>query len=180
MPQKNTGTQTAQWYVVHTYSGYENKVKDNLEKAAENNRMQHLIQEVAVPVEEVAEIKNGKRVITQHKTFPGYVLVKMIITSESWYVVRNTRGVTGFVGPESKPVALTDEEVDLMLNSRPQAEACKLVVGEEIRILSGPLENFTGVIESIDLLRSKLQVKVKMFLGREMQVEIDIDQAEKL
>ena len=155
-------------------------MKDNLEKAAENNRMQHLIQEVAVPVEEVAEIKNGKRVITQHKTFPGYVLVKMIITSESWYVVRNTRGVTGFVGPESKPVALTDEEVDLMLNSRPQAEACKLVVGEEIRILSGPLENFTGVIESIDLLRSKLQVKVKMFLGREMQVEIDIDQAEKL
>ena len=180
MPQENTGTQTAQWYVVHTYSGYENKVKDNLEKAAENNRMQHLIQEVAVPVEEVAEIKNGKRVITQHKTFPGYVLVKMIITSESWYVVRNTRGVTGFVGPESKPVALTDEEVDLMLNSRPQAEACKLVVGEEIRILSGPLENFIGVIESIDLLRSKLQVKVKMFLGREMQVEIDIDQAEKL
>ncbi len=180
MPQENAGTQTAQWYVVHTYSGYENKVKDNLEKAAENNRMQHLIQEVAVPVEEVAEIKNGKRVITQHKTFPGYVLVKMIITSESWYVVRNTRGVTGFVGPESKPVALTDEEVDLMLNSRPQAEACKLVVGEEIRILSGPLENFTGVIESIDLLRSKLQVKVKMFLGREMQVEIDIDQAEKL
>ena len=173
-------TNEALWYVVHTYSGYENKVKDNLEKAAENNRMQHLIQEVAVPVEEVAEIKNGKRVVTQHKTFPGYVLVKMIITSESWYVVRNTRGVTGFVGPESKPVALTDEEVDLMLNSRPQAEACKLVVGEEIRILSGPLENFTGVIESIDLLRSKLQVKVKMFLGREMQVEIDIDQAEKL
>ena len=121
MPQENTGTQTAQWYVVHTYSGYENKVKDNLEKAAENNRMQHLIQEVAVPVEEVAEIKNGKRVITQHKTFPGYVLVKMIITSESSYVVRNTRGVTGFVGPESKPVALTDEEVDLMLNSPPQA-----------------------------------------------------------
>ena len=182
MPQTDLtpNAQTPAWYVVHTYSGYENKVKDNLEKAAENNRMQHLIQEVAVPVEEVAEIKNGKRVITQHKTFPGYVLVKMIITSESWYVVRNTRGVTGFVGPESKPVALTDEEVDLMLNSRPQAEACKLVVGEEIRILSGPLENFTGVIESIDLLRSKLQVKVKMFLGREMQVEIDIDQAEKL
>ncbi len=181
MPQQeNTGTQSAQWYVVHTYSGYENKVKDNLEKAAENNRMQHLIQEVAVPVEEVAEIKNGKRVVTQHKTFPGYVLVKMVITSESWYVVRNTRGVTGFVGPESKPVALTDEEVDVMLNSRPQADACKMVVGEEIRIMSGPLENFTGVIEAIDLLRSKLQVKVKMFLGREMQVEIDIDQAEKL
>ncbi|NLD34772.1 MAG: transcription termination/antitermination factor NusG [Clostridiales bacterium] len=179
MPQQES-SQAAQWYVVHTYSGYENKVKDNLEKAAENNRMQHLIQEVAVPTEEVAEIKNGKRVITQHKTFPGYVLVKMVITSESWYVVRNTRGVTGFVGPESKPVALTEEEVEVMLNSQPQAEACRMVVGEEIRILSGPLENFTGVVEAIDAPRSKMQVKVKMFLGREMQVEIDIDQAEKV
>lgn len=182
MPEQeiNQGAAAAQWYVVHTYSGYENKVKDNLEKAAENNRMQHLIQEVAVPVEDVAEVKNGRRVITQHKTFPGYVLVKMVITSESWYVVRNTRGVTGFVGPESKPVALTEEEVEVMLNSQPQADACKLAVGEEIRILSGPLENFTGVIESIDVQRSKMQVKVKMFLGREMQVEIELDQAEKV
>lgn len=182
MPEQevNQNAQIPEWYVVHTYSGYENKVKDNLEKAAENNRMQHLIQEVAVPTEEVTEIKNGKRVTTQHKTFPGYVLVKMVITSESWYVVRNTRGVTGFVGPESKPVALTEEEVELMLSSAPQAEACKLAVGEEIRILSGPLENFTGVVEAIDIQRSKLQVKVKMFLGREMQVEIEIDQAEKI
>ncbi len=170
----------AQWFVVHTYSGYENKVKDNLEKAAENNRMQHLIQEVAVPMEEVAEIKNGKRVVSQHKTFPGYVLVRMIITSESWYVVRNTRGVTGFVGPESKPIALTAEEVEMMLASKPQQDACKLVVGEEIRILSGPLENFTGIIESIDPQRGKMQVKVKMFLGREMQVELELDQAEKV
>ena len=182
MPEQDLSTtqEAPQWYVVHTYSGYENKVKDNLEKAAENNRMQHLIQEVAVPVEDVTEIKNGKRVTTQHKVFPGYVLVRMIITSESWYVVRNTRGVTGFVGPESKPVALTDDEVELMLNSAPRAEACKLAVGEEIRILSGPLENFTGVIESIDTQRDKLQVMVKMFLGREMQVEIDIEQAEKI
>ncbi|NLC31953.1 MAG: transcription termination/antitermination factor NusG [Clostridiales bacterium] len=178
--QENSNTQVAQWYVVHTYSGYEHKVKDNLEKAAENNRMQHLIQEVEVPTEEVVEVKNGKRVTTLHKTFPGYVLVKMIITSESWYIVRNTRGVTGFVGPESKPVALTAEEVEVMLNSQPQAEACKLAVGEEVRILSGPLENFTGVIEGIDLLRSKLQIKVKMFLGREMQVEMDIDQVDKI
>lgn len=176
----NQTQEIPQWYVVHTYSGYENKVKDNLEKAAENNRMQHLIQEVEVPTEEVTEIKNGKRVTTQHKVFPGYVLVKMIITSESWYVVRNTRGVTGFVGPESKPVPLTDDEVELMLSSAPRAEACKLAVGEEIRILSGPLENFTGVIESIDTQRDKLQVMVKMFLGREMQVEIDIEQAEKI
>ena len=133
-----------------------------------------------MPTEEVAEIKNGKRVITQHKTFPGYVLVKMIITSESWYVVRNTRGVTGFVGPESKPVPLTEAEVEVMMNSQPQAEATKLVVGEEVRILSGPLENFTGVVEALDVVRGKLQVKVKMFLGREMQVEIDLDQAEKV
>jgi transcription antitermination factor NusG len=90
---------TLEWYVVHTYSGYENKVKDNLEKAVENNGMQNLIQEVVVPTEEVVEIRNGKRVTSQHKTFPGYVLVRMIITNESWYVVRNTRGVTGFVGP---------------------------------------------------------------------------------
>ena len=182
MPEQevNQTASTPQWYVVHTYSGYENKVKDNLEKAAENNRMQHLIQEVAVPTEEVAEIKNGKRVVTQHKTFPGYVLVKMIITSESWYVVRNTRGVTGFVGPESKPIPLTEAEVEVMMNSQPQAEATKLVVGEEVRILSGPLENFTGVVEALDVVRGKLQVKVKMFLGREMQVEIDLDQAEKV
>ncbi|MGI6696761.1 MAG: transcription termination/antitermination protein NusG [Christensenellales bacterium] len=182
MPEQevNQTASTPQWYVVHTYSGYENRVKDNLEKAAENNRMQHLIQEVAVPTEEVAEIKNGKRVITQHKTFPGYVLVKMIITSESWYVVRNTRWVTGFVGPESKPIPLSEAEVEMMMNSRPQAEATKLVVGEEVRILSGPLENFTGVVEALDVVRGKLQVKVKMFLGREMQVEIDLDQAEKV
>ena len=182
MPQQeeNQTPAVAQWYVVHTYSGYENKVKDNLEKAAENNRMQHLIQEVQVPTEEVAEIKNGKRGITQHKTFPGYVLVKMGITSESWYVVRNTRGVTGFVGPESKPIPLTEAEVEVMMNSQPQAEATKLVVGEEVRILSGPLENFSGVVEAVDVARGKLQVKVKMFLGREMQVEIELDQAEKV
>jgi transcriptional antiterminator NusG len=182
MPEQdlNPSTATPAWYVVHTYSGYENKVKDNLEKAAENNRMQHLIQEVQVPMEEVAEIKNGKRITTQHKTFPGYVLVKMIITSESWYVVRNTRGVTGFVGPESKPVPLTDIEFETMMKSQPQAEATKLVVGEEIRIISGPLENFNGTVEAVDVIHGKLQVKVKMFLGREMQVEIDLDQAEKV
>ena len=182
MPEQDYGTASAQasWYVVHTYSGYENKVKDNLEKAAENNHMQHLIKEVQVPVEEVAEIRNGKRIMTQHKTFPGYVLVKMIITSESWYVVRNTRGVTGFVGPESKPVPLSDAEVEVMLNSQPQAEATKMVVGEEVRIISGPLENFTGFVEAIDLEHGKLQVKVKMFLGREMQIEIDLAQAEKV
>ena len=171
---------TLEWYVVHTYSGYENKVKDNLEKAVENNGMQNLIQEVVVPTEEVVEIRNGKRVTSQHKTFPGYVLVRMIITNESWYVVRNTRGVTGFVGPESKPIPLTAEELDRMLNCAPNKLEFRIAVGEEVRILSGPLENFTGVVEEIDAMRQKLRVKVKMFLGREMQIEVDLDQVEKL
>ncbi|MBQ6256349.1 MAG: transcription termination/antitermination factor NusG [Clostridia bacterium] len=171
---------TLEWYVVHTYSGYENKVKDNLEKAVENNGMQNLIQEVVVPTEEVVEIRNGKRVTSQHKTFPGYVLVRMIITNESWYVVRNTRGVTGFVGPESKPIPLTAEELDRMLNCSPNKLEFRIAVGEEVRILSGPLENFTGVVEEIDAMRQKLRVKVKMFLGREMQIEVDLDQVEKL
>lgn len=171
---------TLEWYVVHTYSGYENKVKDNLEKAVENNGMQNLIQEVIVPTEEVVEIRNGKRVTSQHKTFPGYVLVRMIITNESWYVVRNTRGVTGFVGPESKPIPLTTEELDRMLNCSPNKVEFRIAVGEEVRILSGPLENFTGVVEEIDALRQKLRVQVKMFLGREMQIEVDLDQVEKL
>ena len=171
---------TLEWYVVHTYSGYENKVKDNLEKAVENNGMQSLIQEVIVPTEEVVEIRNGKRVTSQHKTFPGYVLVRMIITNESWYVVRNTRGVTGFVGPESKPSPLTADELDRMLNSDSQKVDFKISVGEEVRILSGPLENFTGVVEEIDAIRQKMRVKVKMFLGREMQIEVDLDQVEKI
>ena len=172
---------TPQWYVVHTYSGYENKVKDNLEKTVENNEeMQKLIFEVTVPTEEVDEIRNGKRVTTQRKTFPGYVLVKMIITSESWYVVRNTRGVTGFVGPESKPVPLSDQEVERMLTSRSREARFNIAVGEDVRILSGPLENFTGTVEEIDMDRAKMRVKVKMFLGREMQVEVDLDQVQKM
>ena len=170
---------TLEWYVVHTYSGYENKVKDNLEKAVENNGMQNLIQEVIVPTEEVVEIRNGKRVTSQHKTFPGYVLVRMIITNESWYVVRNTRGVTGFVGPDSTPIPLTQDELDRMLNSASKEVAFRIAVGEEVRILSGPLENFTGEVEEIDLMRQKMRVKVKMFLGREMQIEVDLDQVEK-
>ena len=170
---------TPQWYVVHTYSGYENKVKDNLEKTVENNGMQDLIFDVVVPTEEVAEFRNGKRVVTTRKTFPGYVLVNMIITSESWYVVRNTRGVTGFVGPESKPVALSPEEVESMLSSQSMEAKYSIAVGEDVRILSGPLENFTGTVEEIDALRAKMRVKVKMFLGREMQVELDFNQVEK-
>ena len=167
------------WYVVHTYSGYENKVKDTLEKSVENNGMQDLIFDVRVPVEDVVEIKNGKRVKSQRKVYPGYVLVHMIETSESWYVVRNTRGVTGFVGPDSKPVALTQEEVDMMLNSEAKSIDFSFAIGERVRSLSGPLENFTGVVEDIDTLRGTVTVKVEMFFGREQSVKLDLDKVEK-
>ena len=170
----------ALWYVVHTYSGYENKVANDLVKTVENNGMGDLIQEVTVPIEEVVEIRNGKPHTIQHKLFPGYVLVKMIKTTESWYVVRNTRGVTGFVGPDSKPVALTPAEVDMMLSTQQNSVEFGIAIGEEVRILSGPLENFTGVVEDVDTVRQKLTVKVKMFLGREMPVEVDLQDVEKV
>lgn len=168
------------WYVIHTYSGYENKVKDNLEKSVENNGMQDLILEMRVPTEDVIEIKNGKRVKSQRKIYPGYVLVKMIETSQSWYLVRNTRGVTGFVGPDSKPVALTEAEVEMMLNSAAKSVEFGIAIGEEVRILSGPLENFTGTVTDVDTIRQKLTVTVKLFLGREMPVEVDLEQVEKI
>lgn len=167
------------WYVIHTYSGYENKVKDTLEKSVENNGMQDLIFDVRVPVEDVVEIRNGKRVKSQRKVYPGYVLVHMIETSESWYVVRNTRGVTGFVGPDSKPVALTQEEVDMMLNSEAKSVDFSFAIGERVRILSGPLENFAGVVEDIDTIRGTVTVKVEMFFGREQSVKLDLDKVEK-
>ena len=149
--------------MVHTYSGYENKVKDNIEKSVENNpEMQHLIFDVRVPVEDVVEIKGNKRVKSQRKVYPGYVLVHMIETSESWYLVRNTRGVTGFVGPDSKPVALTPAEVQMMLSTQQNSVEFGIAIGEEVRILSGPLENFTGLVEDVDTVRQKLTVKVKM------------------
>ena len=168
------------WYVVHTYSGYENKVKDTLEKSIPSSGMKKYIFEVRVPVEDVTEIKKGKLVKTTRKVFPGYVLVLMVKTNQSWYVVRNTRGVTGFVGPESKPVPLTAAELDTMLNNPASRVDYKIAVGEEVRILSGPLENFTGTVEEIDTLREKMTVRVKMFLGREMQVELDLDQVDKV
>ena len=170
----------ALWYVVHTYSGYENKVANDLVKTVENNGMGDLIQEVTVPIEEVVEIRNGKPHTIQHKLFPGYVLVKMIKTTETWYVVRNTRGVTGFVGPDSKPVALTPAEVDMMLSTQQNSVEFGIAIGEEVRILSGPLENSTGVVEDVDTVRQKLTVKVKMFLGREMPVEVDLQDVEKV
>lgn len=167
----------ARWFVVHTYSGYENKVKANLEKTIENRNLQDLIHDVQVPMEEVIEEKDGKKKITQKKIFPGYVLVKMVMNDDSWYVVRNTRGVTGFVGPGSKPVPLTDEEVNSMGITEKPVDI-DLEVGETVRIVSGPLENFVAVIKEINQEKHKIKGFVDMF-GRETSVELDFNQIEK-
>ena len=176
MSEHSTGK--AEWYVAHTYSGYENKVKANLEKTVENRNMQDVIQEVRVPVEEVVDIKNGKKHVTQRKIFPGYVLVKMIMTNQSWYVVRNTRGVTGFVGPESKPIPLTEEEMARMGMGGQQIRY-GYEVGDLVLIQSGPLENFNGEIVELDYEAQKAAVVVSMF-GLDTRVELEFTQFTKV
>ena len=167
----------ALWYVVHTYSGYENKVATNLETIVENRRLQDLIQEVKVPVEMVPELKDGKERLVERKLFPGYVLVKMVMTDESWYIVRNCRGVTGFVGPSSKPEPLSDEEAEkLGMNTKAEL-TLDYAVGDNVQITAGPLEGFVGVVDEIDLQAQKVKVKVSMF-GRETPVELELDQVE--
>ena len=167
----------ALWYVVHTYSGYENKVATNLETIVENRRLQDLIQEVKVPVEMVPELKDGKERLVERKLFPGYVLVKMVMTDESWYIVRNCRGVTGFVGPSSKPEPLSDEEAEkLGMNTKAEL-TLDYAVGDNVQITAGPLEGFVGVVDEIDLQAQKVKVKVSMF-GRETSVEFELDQVE--
>ena len=163
-----------QWYVVHTYSGYENKVAQNLGTIIENRRLQELIQEVRVPTEVVPDIKDGKERMVERKLFPGYVLVKMVMTDESWYIVRNTRGVTGFVGPSSKPVPLTQAEVDALGVDEVQTSV-DYAVGDSVEVLSGPLEGFIGLVESIDKDAGKVNVKVSMF-GRETPAELELAQ----
>lgn len=166
------------WYVVHTYSGYENKVMANIAKIVENRNMQDVIFEVKVPIEEQVEIKNGKKKVTQKKVFPGYVLVKMIMTDESWYVVRNTRGVTGFVGPGSKPVPLTDAEVKALGVEKTPIKL-DANIRDHVRVTSGPFENFVGVIQEISNEKHKVKVMISMF-GRETPVELEFTQVERL
>lgn len=168
----------ARWYVVHTFSGYENKVATNLETIVENRKLQDWIHEIRVPTEMVTETKDGKTREVERKVFPGYVLVKMVMTDESWYVVRNTRGCTGFVGPNGKPVPLTDEEVAALGVERHEVEI-DYQVGDTVRIIDGPLENFSGVVDEIDLEKSKVRVTISMF-GRETPVELEPDQAERM
>ena len=179
MPQENSNTtETARWYVAHTYSGYENKVKDTLEKAVENRGMQHLVQEVVVPMEEQIEIKDDKKKTTLRKVFPGYVLIKMILTEESWHIVRNVRGVTGFVGPGAKPEPLTDEEI-MNMGIEELEIVVDFEVGDNIKVMSGPLKDFIGVIEEINMEKRKVRVLVSMF-GRETPAELEFTQIQKI
>lgn len=171
-------SENAKWYVVHTYSGYENKVKANLEKIVENRGFHDLILDIVVPMEEQIEIKDGRKKVTLRKVFPGYVLIKMIMTDESWYVVRNTRGVTGFVGPASKPVPLSDEEIKTM-GVEETLPTVDYEVGDNVRVISGPLENFIGVVEEINMEKKKVRVSVSMF-GRETPVELEFLQIQKM
>ncbi len=169
----------AKWYVVHTYSGYENKVKANIEKSVENRGIQDLITDVRVPVEEVVEKKGDVEKIVQRKIFPGYVVVKMVMTDVSWYIVRNTRGVTGFVGPGSKPVPLSDDEVARIGIEQIRMADIDFAVGDFVEIKSGPMEGFSGKVTSIDNETRKINVAVSMF-GRETPVEIDYTQVSRV
>ena len=168
----------AKWYVAHTYSGYENKVKADIEKTIENRNMQDVIQEISVPMEEVVEIKDDKKKTVMRKVFPGYFIIKMVMTDESWYVVRNCRGVTGFVGPGSKPVPLTDAEI-AAIGLEKKVVSCDFEVGDSIRVKYGPLEGFVGVIEAIVLDKEKIKAKISMF-GRDTDVELEFNQVEAL
>ena len=166
------------WYVVHTYSGYENKVKTDLEKTVKNRELEDYIFDIVVPMEEQIEIKDGKRKTNLKKVFPGYVLVKMIVTEESWYIVRNTRGVTGFVGSGTDPIPLTEEEIRKMGFELTEVNV-DYEVNDSVKILNGPLENFVGVVQEINKEKHKVKVLVSMF-GRETPVELDFSQVQKV
>lgn len=168
----------AKWYVAHTYSGYENKVKADIEKTIENRNMQEFFEDVQVPVEEVVEIKDDKKKTVLRKIFPGYVFIKMIMTDDSWYVVRNCRGVTGFVGPGSKPVPLSDDEIRNMGFDRKVVEV-DFSVGDTIRVKNGAFEGFTGIITEINTEKMKVKAKISMF-ARDTDVELEIAQVEHL
>ena len=168
--------ENAKWYVIHTYSGYENKVKTNIEKTVENRELQDKIIEIRLPEEDVVEVKDGVQKETRRKLFPGYLFVKMIMDNETWYIVRNTRGVTSFVGPGSKPVPLSDEEIaNLCLEE--QTFELDFGVGDSVRITDGPLTDFIGEVQTIDEENHKFVVMVSMF-GRETPVELEYGQAE--
>ncbi len=162
----------ARWYVVHTYSGYENKVASDLATMVESRGMQELIQEIKIPTETVTDVEKKKDI--ERKIFPGYVLIKMIVTDDSWYVVRNIRGCTGFVGPASKPVPLTDDEV-AALGVEKHSVQVGYNEGDTVKIISGPLEGYSGVVKTVDTANNNVCVVLSMF-GRETPVELELDQ----
>jgi transcriptional antiterminator NusG len=172
------------WFVVHTYAGYENRVKANLQSRISSMNVEDRIFEVVIPMEDVMEIKQGKKQIVQKKVFPGYLLCRMYLDDDSWYVVRNTPGVTGFVGSGAKPTPLSDREVDRILQVKPQDKKklrprLEFEEQESVRVISGPFANFTGTISEINVDQSKLKVLVNIF-GRETPVELSFDQVAKL
>ncbi len=169
---------SAKWYVAHTYSGYENTVKATIEKAVENRNMGDLIQQVSIPLETVTEITDNGSKTVERKVFPGYVLVKMVMTDETWHLVRNIRGVTGFVGSGNKAIPLTEEEI-AGLGVEKREIVVGYQVGDSVKITDGALESFLGTVEEIDLDRGKIRVVVSMF-GRETPVELDLDQVEAI
>ena len=168
----------ANWYVAHTYSGYENKVKANIEKTIENRHLEDQILEVRVPMQDVTELKNGAQKLVSRKMFPGYVLVKMIVTNESWYLVRNTQGVTGFVGHGSDPIPLTVEEVRRMGIEKIYIDL-DVEVGDTVKVINGPFENFMGVVEEVNMEKQTLRARISMF-GRDTPVELDFAQVDKI
>ena len=168
----------ANWYVVHTYSGYENKVKVDIEKTIENRNLQDQILEVSVPMQEVIEVKNGANKQVAKKMFPGYVLINMVMNDDTWYVVRNTRGVTGFVGPGSKPVPLTEEEM-LPLGIKKEEIQVDFAEGDTVVVTGGAWKDTVGVIESINEERQTLTIRVELF-GRETPVELNFTEIKKM
>ena len=166
------------WYVAHTYSGYENTVAVSIERAVENRNMHDLITEVSIPLETVTEITDNGPKTVERKVFPGYVLVKMVMTDETWHLVRNIRGVTGFVGSANKAIPLTDEEI-AALGVEKREIIVSYNVGDSVKIIDGALESFIGTVEELDMERGKVRVVVSMF-GRETPVELELDQVEAI
>ncbi|MXP74728.1 transcription termination/antitermination factor NusG [Lachnospiraceae bacterium WCA-9-b2] len=168
----------AKWYVVHTYSGYENKVKANIDKTIENRHLEEQILEVRVPMQDVVELKNGVQKAAQKKMFPGYVLIHMIMNDDTWYVVRNTRGVTGFVGPGSKPIPLTDAEM-APLGIQQENILVDFEEGDTVRVIAGAWADTVGVIQAMNVPKQSLTINVELF-GRETPVEISFAEVKKL
>ena len=169
-------TEDARWYVVHTYSGYENVVADTIVKAAENRKMQDLILDVNIPMETVTEVTDSVAKTVERKVFPGYVLVKMILTDDSWHLVRNVRGVTGFVGSGNKAVPLSDEEIAALGVERHEF-VIAFEVGNSVKVIDGPLDGFLGTVDEIEADKRRVRVIVSMF-GRETPIDLDFDQIE--